>query len=413
MRATEIGRAGGLLTAAVLLGAILLPAAPALAEELTPQQGYTLITNLMSENKKDRKAAAEELIAADDVTLVPALVDAFFYTPKLYRPEMTKVLEALTGEKYKSYYEWVEYVGRTEIDTKDRYIEWKQLMLRQKDSAYVKVFYPGAPVKIRIEEIVSGGVPLDGIPSLDDPPMIPASQAKYLRQDELVFGVESGGESRAYPRRFLSWHEMLNDVVGGQPVTLSYCTLCGSGILYSGAMSSGERRTFGTSGLLYRSNKLMYDRDTFTLWSNITGEAVVGKLAGQNQRLVVLPMTLTTWEEWLAGHPETTVLDLEGVKELMAHLPFKFPYLPGAADSARRGVEFPVWQQSERLDRNTEIFALEINGAPKAYPADRGAGTRHRPRRARRCRPGTDQQSHEWRHPCLSERRSHLPSRRG
>ena len=92
-----------------------------------------------------RKAAARELIAAHDVSLVPALVDAFFYTPRLFRPEMTKVLESLTGEKYKGYYDWVEYVGRTELNTKERYIEWKLLLLQRMDPAYSKIFYSGAP----------------------------------------------------------------------------------------------------------------------------------------------------------------------------------------------------------------------------------------------------------------------------
>jgi hypothetical protein len=302
--------------------AMLLALSPLAAAELEPQEGYTLIRLLMSEKKKERREAAEELIAAGDVSLVPAIVDAFFYTPRLLRPDMSKVLEALTGEEHGSYYGWVEYVGRSEIEPKERYIEWKALLLQQKDAQYAKIFYPGAPARIRLEEIISGGVPLDGIPSLDNP-----------------------------------------------PVTLSYCTLCGSGILYSGRTQSGAR-TFGTSGLLYRSNKLMYDRQSYTLWSNITGEAVVGRLATGESRLETLPVTVTTWGEWLARHPDTEVLDLKAVQRSLAHLPYRFSYLPGAADRARRGVEFPVWQKSDLLPRDSEIFALQINGAAKAYPLD-------------------------------------------
>jgi hypothetical protein len=341
------------------------------AAELSPTEGYTLIRQLMSEKKKERRAAADQLIAAGDKSLIPGMVDAFFYTPRLNRPELSRVLEALTGEKHRSYYGWVEYVGRSEIEPKERYLEWKLLLLQNKDPEYARVFYPGAPAKIRLEEVVSGGVPLDGIPSLDNPPMIEAREAKYMRKDERVFGVEINGESRAYPHRFLSWHEMLNDWIGDQPVTLSYCTLCGSGILYSGRTPDGDSRTFGTSGLLYRSNKLMYDRTSYTLWSNITGEAVVGRLAGGSERLEPLAMTVTTWSEWLAGHPDTKVLDLDGIEKMMAERRFRFPYQPGAADTARKGVEFPVWQQSERMDRNAEIFAIRINGAPKAYPVER------------------------------------------
>lgn len=356
------------LAAALLTLGVAVPGATA---ELDPQAGYTLVRNLMSEVKKDRRKAAEELIAAGDRSLVPAIVDAYFFTPRLYRNEMRDVLEALTGESYRSYHDWVEYVGRSEIEPKERYIEWKALMFRRSDPRYDEVFYAGAPTKIRLEEVVSGGVPLDGIPSLDDPPVMPGREARYLERDERVFGVVVGGEARAYPHRFLSWHEMLNDVVGGEPVTLSYCTLCGSGILYSARTAEGERRLLGTSGLLYRSNKLMFDHETYSLWSNITGEAVVGRQAGANARLEVLPVTVTTWGEWLERHPETLVLDLGGVKKSLAHLPYEFPYVPGAADRRRHGVEFPVWQKSDALERNAEVFAIEINGSPKAYPLER------------------------------------------
>src|SRR6185369_7988742 len=134
-----------------------------------------------------------------------------------------------------------------------------------------------------------------------------------LSGSERVFGVSVKGEARAYPLRILDWHEMVNDVVGGEPVTLSYCTLCGSGVLYATRGADGSARTFGTSGLLYRSNKLMVDRQTRTLWSNLTGEAVLGPLAagpGGPARLALLPVVVTTWQEWRARHPATTVLAL-------------------------------------------------------------------------------------------------------
>jgi hypothetical protein len=195
--------------------------------------------------------------------------------------------------------------------------------------------------------------------------------------DELVFGVSAGGEHRAYPRRILSWHEMANDVVGGEPVTLSFCTLCDSAVLYSGRLASGQVLTFGTSGLLYRSNKLMVDRPTGTLWSNLLGEAVVGPLAGGSagaeepgggpSRLEPLPVTLTTWAAWRSLHPETTVLALEPERGRR----WGFDYSPGAADRAREGVSFPVWQKSGRLDPKAEVYALRVGGAPKAYPVER------------------------------------------
>lgn len=356
--------------AALLLIAFLAPLAAA-AAELTPEEGYPLVRRLMSESKKERREASRRLIEAGDKSLVPALVDAVFFTPRLIRGELLEVLEALTGERFNGYYDWVEYVGaHEEIAPKARYIEWKVAMLSRIDEDYRKVLYPGAPARVRLEEVVSGGVPVAGIPALDNPPTLAAGEASYLRKRERVFGVELGSESRAYPLRILDWHELMNDVVGGEPVTLSYCTLCGSGILYATRAPSGNPYIFDTSGLLYRSNKLMLDRQTWTLWSNLLGEPVIGRLATAPVRLEVLPMTLTTWEDWLTDHPDTRVLDLKAI-EKTAGRKFGFDYAPGAADRARTGVSFPVWLKNDALERDREVFTLRLGGAAKAYPVDR------------------------------------------
>jgi hypothetical protein len=134
--------------------------------------------------------------------------------------------------------------------------------------------------------------------------------------------------------------------------------------VYSARTADGGRRTFGTSGLLYRSNKLMYDRQSYTLWSNLTGEPVVGRLAHSPVRLEMLPMSLTTWGEWRQTHPGTTVMKLD-----RRHgEPWNFRYVPGAADRARSGVSFPVWPKSSALEREAEVYAIRPGGRPKAYP---------------------------------------------
>jgi hypothetical protein len=340
------------------------------AAELEPTAGYQLVAQLMSEERKERKQAARELIDSGDLSLVPAMVDALFFVPRQDRSELLMVLETLTGEELSGYREWVTYLGgREEIAPKSRYPEWKALLLARIDADYQKIIYPGAPARIRLEEVVWGGVPVDGIPVLDHPPTVPAEDAKYLQAKEKIFGVVLGGQARAYPLRILDWHELLNDEVGGQPIALSYCTLCGSGIVYATDTPTGGVYLFGTSGLLYRSNKLMFDRSTLTLWSNLTGEPVVGRLAGSPIRLPVLPVTLTTWQEWRQLHPETEVLDLESIRRQNKGR-YNFDYRPGAADRARAGVSFPVWLESDAVDEDTEIYALRINGSPKAYPVD-------------------------------------------
>ena len=127
-----------------------------------------------------------------------------------------------------------------------------------------------------------------------------------------MFGIEIAGDARAYPLRILDWHEMLNDVIGGVPVTLAYCTLCGSGILYDARVPGyDEPFVFGSSGFLYRSNKLMYDQATHSLWSQFTGRPVVGPLTGSGIELAVLPVTIASWRDWRARHPDTKVLSLD------------------------------------------------------------------------------------------------------
>jgi hypothetical protein len=136
--------------------------------------------------------------------------------------------------------------------------------------------------------------------------------------------------------------------------------------VYSARTPAGGAWSFGTSGLLYRSNKLMYDRSTHTLWSNLTGEPVVGRLARSPIRLPMRPVVVTRWGDWRRRHPDTNVLrlpDSYGAR-------WSFRYRPGAADRARAGVEFPIWLKDGTLERTAEVFGLRLAGAAKAYPVD-------------------------------------------
>jgi hypothetical protein len=119
-----------------------------------------------------------------------------------------------------------------------------------------------------------------------------------------------GGEARAYPKRILAWHEMARDTLGGVKLAVVYCTLCGTVIPYESVVD-GRAFTLGTSGLLYRSNKLMFDLETGSLWSTLEGRPVVGALANRSIILKYRPVVTTTWKEWRTAHPETTVLSLD------------------------------------------------------------------------------------------------------
>jgi hypothetical protein len=347
------------------------------AEAVQGPEGYAPLRGLFSAFAGERRDAARRLAETRDTTLVPGLVDALFFLPKARRAEALSALEALTGERPgERYHDWVELIGRrADLRAKEGYAAWKGELFARIDPRYRELFREDAPARLRLEEVVWGGVPLEGIPALDRPRAVPAAQAGYLEDGEQVFGVALRGEQRAYPLRILGWHEMLNDVVGGEPVTLSYCTLCGSGVLFSARRGAapGDAFTFGTSGLLYRSNKLMIDRQTGTLWVNLTGEPVWGRILERSacdpEALPVLPLTLTTWKDWRTRHPRTTVLALD--RALGER--WGYDYSPGAADRKRQGVSFPSGPPAPTaasLDGREEVFTVRLRRLAKAYPVD-------------------------------------------
>jgi len=122
-------------------------------------------------------------------------------------------------------------------------------------------------------EILSGGPPKDGIPALLDPKWILPTEADFMKDEDRVLALVHKGEAKAYPIKILNWHEIVNDTVGGKPVFVSYCPLCGSGMAFEATLQ-GKPYTFGVSGLLYKSDVLMYDHQTESLWSQILQEAV-------------------------------------------------------------------------------------------------------------------------------------------
>jgi len=154
------------------------------------------------------------------------------------------------------------------------------------------------------DRIVGGGPGRDGIPALTDPQIIRAGESDY-QPDQPVLGIALNGEARAYPINILSWHEVVNDRLGGEPITVTWCPLCHTGVIYRGRVGD-ERAIFGVSGLLYQNNLLMYDRKTESLWSQLKGEAISGSRRGR--RLEALAFRQTTVGQWLDKHPGATIL---------------------------------------------------------------------------------------------------------
>ena len=134
---------------------------------------------------------------------------------------------------------------------------------------------------------------------------------------------------------------------------------------------NGETLEFGTSGLLYRSNKLMYDRGTQTLWQQFLGEPVVGPLADSGIKLQVLPVVVTTWDEWLVAHPDTTVLDVNtGIFPPELYRLERDPSSSYYLYRASPDTMFPVWRQSDLLPTKAQVLGLNVNGQAKAYPLE-------------------------------------------
>ncbi len=341
---------------------LLLATPPAPVE---PDRARDLLGRLLSEDEAARSTARFAISRSGDRSFLPALVDTLFFASPTARGDVVACLEALSGERLGANYRyWVEYLGgHEEIRPKEGYRAWKAALFGRIDPAFAKFLHPSLPITIRPEEIVWGGVRKDAIPALVNPEAVPASEASFLSESEAVFGIELGGESRAYPQRILDWHEMANDFVGGQHFALSYCTLCGSAIAYATRMGDGRVLVFGSSGLLYRSNKLMYDDETHSLWSNMTGEPVVGPLVGRGIRLAALPATISTWRQWRSRHPRTSVASLE--------TGFRRDYTPGAAYGRyfeSPETMFPVWKKSPALATKDWVYGLRAGGSAKAYP---------------------------------------------
>jgi len=338
--------------------------------QLNDEQVAQMFQYLVSPNSDEVNAAITTILDAQDERFVSVFIE-LIRTSQLGITQAsfssyTDALEELSGEPLGGdWFAWIEWYGKTDLSTPPGFTTWKGEMLGQIDPGFAEFLNSDYPSTIRSEEIQWGGVRVDGIPALDHSPQIAAVDAGYLNPEDAVFGMEINGDARAYPLRIMDWHEMANDTIGDVPVSIAYCTLCGAAVAYDGRASNGESYDFGSSGFLFRSNKLMYDRQTRTLWNQLTGEPVLGELVGQDVTLDVLPIVLTTWEEWQALHPNTTVLS--------SNTGFDRPYDPGAAYADYFALEetmFPVWQRSELYDAKDQVYALRIDGVPKAYPIE-------------------------------------------
>ncbi|NOR51305.1 MAG: DUF3179 domain-containing protein [Gammaproteobacteria bacterium] len=211
---------------------------------------------------------------------------------------------------------------------------------------------------IPVDEILHGGPPRDGIPSIDHPRFLAAEDVDFLQDSDRVLGIERNGIRKAYPIRILNHHEIVNDHFGDEAIVVSFCPLCGTGMAFS-ATVGGKERTFGVSGLLYKSDVLLYDRQSESLWSQLKRLAISGSMKGE--RLQQVAMSHTTWGAWKAGGDTQLLSTDTGYRRDYS----KNPY--GDYGESEK-IFFPVGTIDRRYHPKEQVIGLELDGKFKAYP---------------------------------------------
>jgi len=212
---------------------------------------------------------------------------------------------------------------------------------------------------VPLEEIFHGGPPKDGIPALTDPKFVAAREATWLNNDDRVLGIAQNGIAKAYPLKILNLHEIVNDKLGGDPVLITYCPLCFSGMAFDPVIE-GERHLFGVSGLLYNSDVLLYDRKTNSLWSQIMSRGIAGDYTGK--ALETIPIVNTTWRDWQDRYPDTRVLS----KNTGHFRNYDRDPYDGYRESPR--TMFPVKFRAEGYHPKELVLGITLNNKAKAYP---------------------------------------------
>lgn len=237
--------------------------------------------------------------------------------------------------------------------------------------AEIKTLSDGTRYIVHPDDIQSGGPPMGGIgldrgiPALAEKNIHFVSVAEadeWIEDNELVLALQYRDVTRVYPLQILVWHEIVNDIVAGEPLLITYCPLCGSAIAYKAVIEvDGEQKAtrFGTSGKLYQSNLVMYDEETETYWQQIDGKAIYGPLTGQE--LEEISIDTVVWRDWKKSYPQSEILSQNtGISRNYG----KDPYGSYYEDSY---LLFPVKNEDKQIHPKTIVFGIEVNGMFKAY----------------------------------------------
>lgn len=342
--------------------AVLMLTAETLRSESTPNAGNAdeLFLDLFLGDINASQSALARIGDSWEEGYVPmALESVYLLSNPGTAVNLIRLLEDKTGEQFGSdLNEWYRWLWSRPEVMHPRYADFKAALYSYIDPRFGGYFRGDLNARIRLDEVRWGGVVQDGIPPLRNPAMIEAENATWLDDDHVVFGLEIEGDARAYPKRIMGWHEMFLDTVGGVSVAGVYCTLCGAMILYR-TETDGVTHELGTSGFLYRSNKLMYDQATQSLWNTLWGQPVLGPLAKSEIELERGWLVTTTWGEWRRRHPDTKVLSLD--------TGYQRDYSEGAAYReyfATDALMFQVPVLDNRLLNKDEVLGLILPAHP-------------------------------------------------
>ncbi len=346
--------------------AVTALARPGLAQD---NDFRTALLDVLSGDPGLFSPALERIRSRGNPDMAAGLIQSMRFT-RGSEAQIVETLEQLTGAKPgDDWFDWMLWQqANPQITPHPSFIEFKRDLMLRIDPNFDDFLKLDAlkpeKMRIRLEEITWGGVRKDAIPSLDYPKLIPANDAIYMKGDDLVFGVSINGDTRAYPLRIMGWHEMFNETIGGVPVALAYCTLCGSGILFETKVKGRTKPlVFGSSGFLYRSNKLMFDRATNSLWNQFTGKPVVGPLVNSGITLKQRPVVITNWDGWKARNPDTKILSLE-----TGH---RRDYGSGVVYAdyfSSDELMFPTLTDQRRQKQKDFVFGIRKFGGAKAWP---------------------------------------------
>lgn len=354
---------------------------PAVPEGPLSDEVYDAVSALVANSRSQRDwdpadSTAFDIVAeASDPRVAWILTDMMRFA---WQPEFNSVIVELAMDitdiqvdGFQHHNEIINHLMAWEIPAYEGYLDHKREIYTNYVPGWEGVFVEG---DIDWHLVTWGGVLIDArpfgrsdevcncIPAIDNPRVSTAEEATWLDDDDIVFGIEINGEARAYPRRIMEVREMVNDTLGGRDLGIPYCTLCGAAqAFFTDEMPEGvERPVLRTSGLLIRSNKVMYDITTMSLFDTFLGRAVTGPLAERGLQLEQASVITTEWGRWREAYPETTVL----VESLALGRDFDFR---NGRDA--NGPIFPVGDVDPRLPIQEDVIGvINADGTPIAFP---------------------------------------------